>query len=81
MITDQNQKFSDLSKMIYDQNKINFDLTRALADSESLRLKYSNKKILELIDKSLKEKPKGHNFIIKENSKPYINRFMNTTGG
>ena len=26
------------------QNKINFDLTRALADSESLRLKYSNKK-------------------------------------
>ena len=42
---------------------------------------YSNKKILELIDKSLKEKPKGHNFIIKENSKPYINRFMNTTGG
>ncbi len=27
------------------QNKINFDLTRAQADSESLRLRYSNKKI------------------------------------
>ncbi len=29
------------------QNKINFDLTRAIADSESLKLKYSNKKILK----------------------------------
>ena len=28
------------------QNKINFDLTRAQADSESLKLRYSNKKIL-----------------------------------
>ena len=35
------------------QNKINFDLTRALADSESLRLKYSNKKILKSFE------PKG----------------------
>ncbi len=29
------------------QNKINFDLTRAQADSESLKLRYSNKKILK----------------------------------
>ena len=29
------------------QNKINFDLTRAIADSESLKLKYSSKKILK----------------------------------
>ena len=29
------------------QNKINFDLTRAQADSESLRLRHSNKKILK----------------------------------
>ena len=29
------------------QNKINFDLTRAIADSESLKLKYSNKRILK----------------------------------
>ena len=29
------------------QNKINFDLTRALADSESLKLRYSDKKILK----------------------------------
>ena len=29
------------------QNKINFDLTRAIADSESLKLRYSNKKILK----------------------------------
>ena len=29
------------------QNKINFDITRAQADSESLKLRYSNKKILK----------------------------------
>ena len=29
------------------QNKINFDQTRAIADSESLKLKYSDKKILK----------------------------------
>ena len=29
------------------QNKINFDLTRALADSESLKLRYSDKKIFK----------------------------------
>ena len=27
------------------QNKINFDLTRAQADSESLKLRYCNKKV------------------------------------
>ena len=34
------------------QNKINFDLTRAQADSESLRLRYSNKKILNNFEPS-----------------------------
>ena len=34
------------------QNKINFDLTRALADSESLKLKYSNKKIFKTFEPS-----------------------------
>ena len=29
------------------QNKINFDLTRAQADSESLKLRYCNKEILK----------------------------------
>ena len=29
------------------QNRINFDLTRAIADSESLKLRYSNKKVLK----------------------------------
>ena len=29
------------------QNKINFNLTRAQADSESLKLRYSNKKIFK----------------------------------
>ena len=29
------------------ENKINFDLTRALADSESLKLRYSDKKIFK----------------------------------
>ena len=34
------------------QNKINFDLTRALADSESLKLRYSNKKTLKNFEPS-----------------------------
>ena len=34
------------------QNKINFGLTRALADSESLRLRYSNKKIFKNFEPS-----------------------------
>ena len=34
------------------QNKINFDLTRAQADSESLKLRYSNKKILKIYEPS-----------------------------
>ena len=42
-IEDNKLKLPEISEF---QNKINFDLTRAQADSESLRLKYSNKKIL-----------------------------------
>ena len=32
------------------QNRINFDLTRAQADSESLRLRYCNKRVLKNIE-------------------------------
>ena len=42
-IEDNKLKLPEISEF---QNKINFDLTRAQADSESLRLKYSDKKIL-----------------------------------
>ena len=42
---------------------------------------YSNKKIINLIYDSMKIKPKGHDFIIEKKSKPYLDRFMNTTGG
>ena len=42
---------------------------------------YSNDKILDLIHQSIKSKPKGHNFIIDKKTKPYMSRFMNTTGG
>ena len=34
------------------QNKINFNLTRAQADSESLKLRFSNKKILKSFEPS-----------------------------
>ena len=46
-----------------------------------LKNDYSNEKILELIQQSLKTKPKGHDFIIDKKNSPYLNRFMNTTGG
>ena len=42
---------------------------------------YSNDKIIKLIHSSMKIKPKGHDFTIDRNTKPYLNRFMNTTGG
>jgi len=42
---------------------------------------YSNQKILNLIYESLKNKPKSHDFIINKEVKPYLSRFMNTTGG
>ena len=46
-----------------------------------LKNDYSNEKILELIHKAMASKPKGHDFIIDEKTKPYLSRFMNTTGG
>jgi len=46
-----------------------------------LKEDYSNQKILDLIHKSIKDKPKSHDFIINNDVKPYLSRFMNTTGG
>ena len=46
-----------------------------------LKNDFSNEKILELINKAMNLKPKGHNFIIDKNITPYLSRFMNTTGG
>ena len=46
-----------------------------------LKNDYSNQKIVELIQKAMDSKPKGHDFIIDEKTKPYLSRFMNTTGG
>ena len=46
-----------------------------------LKNTHSNQKILELIGKAMDSKPKGHNFVIDEKTRPYMSRFMNTTGG
>ncbi len=48
-VSNENNKLN-LPEINEFQNKINFDLTRALADSESLKLKYSNKKILKTFE-------------------------------
>ena len=42
---------------------------------------HSNEAILNKIYESLKFKPKGHDFLINKEVKPYMKRFMNTTGG
>jgi len=42
---------------------------------------YSNEQINKLIYEAVNTKPKEHNFKIDKNEKPYISRFMNTTGG
>tara|TARA_Y100000590_G_scaffold450654_1_gene590669 strand:- start:3415 stop:4407 length:993 start_codon:yes stop_codon:yes gene_type:complete len=46
-----------------------------------LRNDYGNDLIKEKILYALKIKPKKHDFIIEKNTKPYISRFMNVTGG
>ena len=46
-----------------------------------LRKDYSNDLIKNKILFALKIKPEKHDFIIQKNSKPYIKRFMNVTGG
>lgn len=48
---------------------------------EILRGDYSNEYIKEKISYALKIKPKKHDFLIEENSKPYMQRHMNVTGG
>ena len=48
---------------------------------ELLQKESNNKKIIELIKYSMKIKPKGHEFEINQKTKPYLSRFMNTTGG
>lgn len=46
-----------------------------------LRKDYSDDYIKEKIYFALKLKAKKHDFIIEKNIRPYMNRFMNTTGG
>ena len=48
---------------------------------EILRNDYSNDYIKEKINFALKIKPKKHDFLIEKNSKPYMTRHMNVTGG
>ena len=48
---------------------------------ELLRKDYSNETIKEKIKLALNIKPKKHNFIIDKNTKPYMKRHMNVTGG
>ena len=46
-----------------------------------LRNDYSDEYIKNKIKFALKIKPKKHDFLIEENSKPYMTRHMNVTGG
>jgi cyclic pyranopterin phosphate synthase len=46
-----------------------------------LRKNYSNDSIKEKIFLALNLKPKKHDFIIEKNTKPYMTRLMNITGG
>jgi len=46
-----------------------------------LRSDHSDEYIKEKIKYALRIKPKKHDFIIKKNLKPYMNRHMNVTGG
>ncbi len=46
-----------------------------------LRNDFSNETIKEKIIEALTVKPKSHDFVIKKDNKPYLNRFMNETGG
>ena len=48
---------------------------------EILRKDYSDDYIKEKIMYALKIKPQKHDFLIEENTKPYITRHMNVTGG
>ena len=46
-----------------------------------LRNDHSNEYIKEKIKFALHIKPKSHNFIIESDTKPYMTRHMNVTGG
>ena len=48
---------------------------------EILRKDFSDDLIKEKISYALKIKPKRHDFLIEEKSKPYMQRHMNVTGG
>ena len=48
---------------------------------EILRNDYSDDYIKEKIKYALRIKPKKHDFLIQENTKPYMKRHMNVTGG
>ena len=46
-----------------------------------LRQDYSNNYIKEKIQLAIKLKPEKHDFVIEKDVRPYMNRFMNVTGG
>ena len=46
-----------------------------------LRSDYSENYIKDKIKSALKIKPLRHDFIIEKNTKPYLKRHMNVTGG
>ena len=46
-----------------------------------LRNDYSDEYIKNKIKFAMQIKPKRHDFIIEKNSKPYVKRHMNVTGG
>ena len=48
---------------------------------EILRKDFNDEHIKKMISYALKIKPKKHDFLIEENSKPYMQRHMNVTGG
>ena len=50
-------------------------------DREILRNDYSDEYIKDKIRFALSIKPKRHDFLITPNSKPYMKRHMNVTGG
>ena len=47
----------------------------------AMKASFSSKEIKEKIRFALSVKPKRHDFIINSETKPYINRHMNETGG
>ena len=51
------------------------------ADFRDVLRKNSEKDLINAIEKAISRKPKGHDFVIKRNSKPALERHMSVTGG